>query len=447
MTRTHSLRFRLGLFVTVIAGSLTLVASLLIGVVRWQDQNDQLEDAVRLAAFQLAENGETVIPALDIGVAGDTFAVLLGDPPEVLAQQGDLPESLLLALIDQVWNFTIDNGNAVSVELDDFDVVAAGAFCTDGLACDTAIVGVHRQPLGSFLSRRWAWLAGVPFAIGLIALATSRWLIARALTPVDRMRAELDDITASDLGRRVPVPKSNDELATLGRSMNATIGRLGAAVAANERFVADAAHELRSPITGARAAFEIEAMTTGGGLAADGIGELDRAGRLIDDLLVLARRQGGPRIRVDVDVDDLVRTEINGARSRFPDVDIGGVLEPARLQANPDDVRRVIGNLLENACRYGDKAVQLAVSGSDDNVVVTVDDDGPGIPAEHRLDVFERFTRLDESRARSTGGSGLGLAIVHELVSGLGGTVAIGNSSLGGASLRVELPVKPNADS
>lgn len=446
MSRLHSLRFRLGLFVTLIAASLTLVATLLTGVVQWQDQDDQLTDAARLAAFQLAESEDGTIPDIELDGGGEAFALLLGgvpevpgDPPEVLAQRGELPDALIESLVEEIWFFTTDTDRAVSVKLDGFDAIASGALCTDDRRCDTAIVGVYRESSVSFLLQAWPWIVGAPIAIGLIALVASRWLVARSLAPVDRMRIELDDITASDLGRRVPVPDSNDELATLGQSMNATIGRLGDAVAANERFVADAAHELRSPITGARAAFEIGAMDSTTGLVADGIGELDRASRLIDDLLVLARRQGGPRARVDVDIDDLVRTEMASARLRFPDLDIAGSLEPARLCVNPDDVRRVVSNLLENACRYGDKVVRTTVTRSPNGMVMIVDDDGPGIPVDQRLAVFERFARLDESRARSTGGSGLGLAIVRELVSDLGGSVSIDDSALGGASVRVTL--------
>lgn len=442
MSGTRSLRGRLGLFTALIATTLSAVAALLVGVVRWQNDDTELADAVTLAAFELAEARDPEIPPLNVAPDGDAFAVLLGNPPDVIAQSGDLSDGIVAVLVDEVWQFTIDNGNAVTVDLDDFDAVVAGALCDDETVCDTAIVGVYRGGVVESLLAVWWWIVGVPLVAGLVAYASSRWLVGRSLAPVARMRRELDDITASDLDRRVPVPPTDDELGGLGRSMNATIGRLRDAVAANERFVADAAHELRSPITGARAVFEVNGARTDDDLLAAGLGELDRASRLIDDLLVLARRQAGPRRRsvVDVDVDDVARSLLASARLRYPDLAISGSLDPTRTRADPDDIHRVLANLLDNACRYASTSVQLRVGSAADAVVVTVDDDGPGIPVADRERVFERFARLDESRARSTGGSGLGLAIVRELVTDLGGAVSIGTSESGGASLRVSIP-------
>lgn len=441
MIHTSSLRFRLGLTVGIMTAAAALVAVALVGVLQWQTQTDRLDDAVSLAAFQLAETGAVAVPdTVDVDTDAETFALLLGDPPDVLAQRGDVPADLVDVLVEEIWEFTVDTESAVSAELVDFDVVAAGSLCLDDRVCDTAIVGAYQESLGSYLADRLLWLLGAPIAAGLLAWALTRWLVTRSLAPVDRMRVELDDITASDLDRRVPVPDTDDELAALGHSMNATIGRLGDAVAANERFVADAAHELRSPITGARAAIEVEALQHPDRLLTDGIDELDRAGRLIDDLLVLARRQGRPRQRVAVDLDDLARTEIDRARQRFPDPEISGRLDPAQAMGNADDVRRAIGNLIENACRYGDGTVQVSTTRAAGMAHVVVDDDGPGIDPDQRDVVFDRFARLDESRARDTGGAGLGLAIVRELVSDLDGEVSIGESELGGASIRIRLP-------
>lgn len=444
MRRREALRFRLGVFVTAVAVVLTLATALLLGLLRWQEHRDDLRDSARLAAFRLAEAETASVPALDLELdAGDeAFGLLLDDPPDTLARRGDLSPELVAELIDQVWQFTVDNGAAVSVELDDLDVVAAGAFCSDEAVCDTAIVGVRRGSTGAFLASRWAWIVAAPLLVGLATAAVTWWLVGRSLAPVHRMRSELDHITTTDLGRRVPVPASNDEIEALGRSMNATIERLGDAVAANERFVADAAHELRSPITGVRAALEVRASTDRDGLVVDSIAELDRAGRLVDDLLLLARRQGRPTRAVDVDVDDVARIEVNRARSRFPAIDVTARLQPARVTADPDDLRRVVANLVENACRHGGRHVRVRVGPTAGTVVLAVDDDGPGIAVEHREHVLRRFARLDASRSRHTGGSGLGLAIVDEVVTGLGGTTSIHDSDLGGASVRVELPLE-----
>ena len=439
-----SLRARLGLFVGAVALGLTAVAVVLLGVLRWQEEDQRVEEAVTLAAFQLAEAPTRAEPTLDLDVGIDPFAALYGNPPDRLARTGDIPPGLEQQLIDEIWQFTTDDGAGVTAEFDQpgaGTVVAAGALCADPAVCDTAIVGATRRPLAGYLSDRWYWLVLIPSVAGVAALATTRWLVGRSLRPVDAMRAELDVITATDLDRRVPVPSSGDELGRLGRSMNATIERLGAAVAANERFVADAAHELRSPITGVRAALELEASRSpDSGLLADGVRELDRAGRLVDDLLALAGRQGRPTARADVDVDDVVRDEIAKAEARFPDVRLGHQLTPVRARSNADDLRRVVANLIENACLHGGGEVDVTVERDADRAVIRIDDDGPGIPADRRQAVFERFARLDDSRSRETGGSGLGLAIVRELVADLGGTVAITDGSRGGACVSVTLP-------
>jgi signal transduction histidine kinase len=254
------------------------------------------------------------------------------------------------------------------------------------------------------------------------------------------MREELESITASDLDRRVDTPGTGDELERLGVAMNETIDRLGSAVTANERFVADAAHELRSPITGVRAALEVEAAGSPDGLIADAVTELDRASRLIDDLLLLARRQAGTLDHTDVDLDDVVAASVAAFRTRFERIDIEMHIEPVRVVGDADALRRVVSNLLENACRYGAGRLSVTLVPESDRCVLRVDDDGPGIPGGERSVVFERFARLDASRSRETGGSGLGLAIVDEVVAAHDGTITVAGADLGGARFEVTLP-------
>lgn len=437
----RSLRARLGLFVSVVALSLTLVAGGLVAALRWQEQDNRLEDVVALAAFQLADTASADGIRVEVDGGERPFAVLYGNPPDVLASEGEVSDELARLLVEEIWQFTAQDDNAVSADFTDLGVVAAGAQCADTAVCDTAIVGAHREAFISYLSRHWLWLFAVPSMVGLAVLASTRWLIGRSLQPVEAMRAQLDDITTTDLDRRLPIPPADDELADLGRSMNATIGRLGDAVSANEQFVADAAHELRSPITGVRAALEVEASRSEGGLIEDSLGELGRASRLIDDLLTLARRQGRPAPRSEVDLDDVAHQQMTAAAARFPDVELGRHLAPVRLEANPDDLSRIVANLVDNACQHCDKRVDVELAVVDDRARLVVTDDGPGIPPDQREIVFERFARLDESRSRQTGGAGLGLAIVRELVLSIGGQVIIEDGALGGASVRVELPI------
>ena len=437
----RSLRARLGLFVSVVALSLTLVAGGLVAALRWQEQDNRLEDVVALAAFQLADTASADGIRVEVHGGERPFAVLYGNPPDVLASEGEVSDELARLLVEEIWQFTAQDDNAVSADFTDLGVVAAGAQCADTALCDTAVVGAHREAFISYLLRHWLWLFAVPSMVGLAVLASTRWLIGRSLQPVEAMRAQLDDITTTDLDRRLAMPLVDDELADLGRSMNATIGRLGEAVSANEQFVADAAHELRSPITGVRAALEVEASRSESGLIEDSLGELDRASRLIDDLLTLARRQGRPAPRSEVDLDDVAHQQMTAAAARFPDVELGRHLAPVRLEANPDDLSRIVANLVDNACQHCDKRVDVELAVVDDRARLVVTDDGPGIPPDQREIVFERFARLDESRSRQTGGAGLGLAIVRELVLSIGGQVIIEDGALGGASVRVELPI------
>jgi len=435
----RSLRGRLGALVTGGALVITLVASTAIAVGRWHEENASLVDAVELAAFQLSETSTAAMPAVSVPVGTDSFAVMLDLDANVIGTAGDVPPDLTDTLLVDIWEETTEQDVAVTYRYGNRGIVS-GVPCVDQSVCDSVVVGAREETLAAYLVGHAVWLALPALLAGLLGLVASRWLVGRSLRPVDRMRAELESITATDLDRRVATPRTGDELERLGVALNDTIDRLGTAVEANERFVADAAHELRSPITGVRAALEIEAVRDPDGLIGDGIAELDRASRLIDDLLLLARRQAGTLRHEEVDCDDLVLREITASRTRCPDVVFADAIEPVRVTADPDAVRRVVANLLENACRYGGGLVTVSLTGTDNGCILRVDDDGPGIPPESREIVFERFARLDGSRSRATGGSGLGLAIVHELVTAHGGTVSITGAATGGARFEVTLP-------
>ncbi len=264
-----------------------------------------------------------------------------------------------------------------------------------------------------------------------------------------------DEITTADLSRRVQVPASRDELQALAESMNETIERLERGVEAQRRFTSDAAHELRSPLAGMRAVLEVgqrqpERMASSVDSA---IEQVDRAGRLVDDLLVLARHDAAatPRRRQLADVDDLVRAEVRAAADRFPDVRFDRVgITPVQSSVVATAIGRVVQNLVDNAASHarGVVRVRLGVVTAPDPTgrpvvhwELAVDDDGPGVPVADRVRVFERFARLDESRSRRGGGTGLGLAIVHDLVAEHGGSVAVDDSDLGGATFVVRVPV------
>jgi signal transduction histidine kinase len=259
------------------------------------------------------------------------------------------------------------------------------------------------------------------------------------------MRAEVDAISSTRLDRRVPRPATRDEIGRLADTMNRMLDRLERAHGRQRRFIADASHELRSPIAAVRQQAEVALAhpdrASTGDLAAAVHAESLRMQSLVDDLLLLARadEQALSLRRRPVDLDDLVFTEARRLRDAGMPVDVRGV-SAARVDGDPTTLSRVLHNLGDNAARHARQRIAFVLSEEDGHAELHVDDDGPGVPETDRRRVFERFVRLDESRVH-TGGSGLGLSIVAELVAAHGGTVAIAGGPLGGARVTVRLPL------
>lgn len=288
-------------------------------------------------------------------------------------------------------------------------------------------------------------LIGFPLLLVLVGGAT--WmLVGRALRPVERIRSRVHGIGAGQLADRVPVPAAEDEIARLAVTMNEMLDRLQAGQETQRRFVADASHELRSPIASLMAALDV-IMADESGRSAPELhlvmeAETERMRRLVEDLLLLAKADDtGLRIqRTDVDLDDLVGVEVRRLRTANG-VAVEGVVPPVRVTGDAAKLSQVLRNLADNAVQAAHRKVRFTLAEELGTATVTVEDDGDGIPAEERSRVFERFVRLDVSRARGSGGSGLGLAIVREVVRGHGGTVEVTDSPLGGARFVVRLPV------
>jgi signal transduction histidine kinase len=290
------------------------------------------------------------------------------------------------------------------------------------------------------LVRTLLW--GVPALILLVA-ATTRLLVGLALGPVGAITDEVADITQADLHRRVPEPGTSDEIARLAITMNEMLARLEASSKRQQRFVADASHEMRSPLASSRAVLEVAALHPGSVdnlLAAIGDSLIDhqRLETLVADLLTLARLDGSEthKRRVPTDLEALTRTVVD--RRVEPDVTLTSTGSAIALVDGPQ-IDRVLTNLLDNAVRHRRSRTEVTVSRGDTTVDITVDDDGPGIPEPERNRVFEPFTRLDAARTADQG-TGLGLAIVAEIVGDLGGKVRLVDSPLGGASFVVSLP-------
>jgi len=214
------------------------------------------------------------------------------------------------------------------------------------------------------------------------------------------------------------------------------------------RFVADAAHELRSPVASIRQHAEVASAhpeTTDVGELATTVGaEGARLQALVDDLLLLARLDEGAGVaREEVDLDDLVLAEAERLRTTTTDEIRTHDVHAGRVRGDPRSLERLVRNLGDNAARHA-ATVAFSLAARDGHVPLTVDDDGPGIPVAERDRMFERFVRLDEGRGRADGGTGLGLAIAREVARAHGGDVMLADSSLGGLRAEVSLPAAQN---
>jgi signal transduction histidine kinase len=258
----------------------------------------------------------------------------------------------------------------------------------------------------------------IVFPLLLLVCAVIAWrVIGAALAPVEELRSGASRIDGSSADERLPVPPSRDEIAALATTLNEMLDRVAAARRTQRAFVADAAHELRSPLATMRTQLEVaERLGEGGELPEDLRPEVARLSALVEDLLLLARADDDRslgRVAGPVELGRLVEDVVG--RYATARVRVRCSVPPGEgltVEASYDDLYRALTNLVDNAVRHATTGVEVAVSGSG----VSVTDDGHGIPEEDRERVFDRFTRLDEARDRDSGGSGLGLAIARELL-------------------------------
>lgn len=325
----------------------------------------------------------------------------------------------------------------------EFWVFATGVTSARGGA--TVVVGADREPVEKVVGTVALLLVAVgPFVVALVAFATYR-LVGAALSPVEDIRSRVASISGARLIERVPVPDTHDEIARLALTMNHMLERLEAGQRAQQRFVSDASHELRSPLATITAALELaEARPElrDAALLNDSLlPEARRMRRLIEDLLVLARSDETDAAAVsgDVDLEDLLYEEAKRVQATS-DVATELSIVPVRVSGDPYALARMVRNVVDNAVRHAESRIMLSCSVSGDDAVIVIDDDGPGVPVSERTRVFDRFVRLDSSRTRDEGGAGLGLAIVADTVAAHGGSVRVTDAATGGARFEIRLP-------
>jgi len=277
-------------------------------------------------------------------------------------------------------------------------------------------------------------------------------LARRALAPIDHLAGEARRITADRLHERLSVPNAHDEIGRLAAVINDTFARLESSFDQLRRFTADASHELRTPLSVIRGIGELglgETRTPAEYKEAMGsmLEEVDRLTRLVDTLLQLSRGDAGT-VRLSpepLDLADLARDVASSlailAEERRQRLQVDAP-QPVPVRADRLVLRDAVANLVDNAIKYGPPESQIGITVRADTIEasLTVSDQGPGIPAEHRDRIFDRFYRVDEGRSRGAGGTGLGLAIAKWAVEANGGQISFVPAA-GGGAFRITLPL------
>jgi len=430
-------RVRVTATAVAVVGAVLIVAA--IAMVLFVDRSlaAQAADDATLRAQQIADAGVT-----------DGSTIVVADPEEEFVQV--LDRSTVVASSANVAGLpplaTPGPEEAVRVPVPDipgpFIAVSEAGQGTGGAR--TVVVGLNIDDVVEARKLVAISLAiGVPVVLLIVGLVTW-WIVGRTLRPVEEIREEVERISSRELGRRVPVPAGGDEVGRLAATMNRMLERLERSQERRRRFVADAAHELRSPVAAIRQQAEVAAehpeTTDVGELAGDVLAEDERLQRLVEDLLLLARiDERAPEVE-EVDLDDLVLAAAERVRATSTiEVDTRGV-SAGRVRGERTSLERVVRNLVDNADRHARTRVAVGLAAHDGHVVLAIEDDGPGIDPADRDRALERFVRLDGARDRASGGAGLGLSIVRDVTRAHGGSLELGESSLGGLLVRVELP-------
>jgi signal transduction histidine kinase len=316
-------------------------------------------------------------------------------------------------------------------EVESYRVWAVGADTPHGMV--TVYVGTSLESVGEAMATlRRTLLVGLPLLVVLLGLGTTL-LVGRAFAPIDRIRTEVDAISAASRGRRVTVPRADDEVGRLAMTMNQMLGRMEVADLRQREFTGNAAHELQGPLAAIRAQLEVALAhperSDWTQTATDVLADAMRLERLVKDLLFLARADSADAqpFRV-VRLDQVVREEAARLGSvGYGAFDLSGVA-PAVVAGHRGDLGTLARNLLDNGARHARTAVRVGTGTSDGEAWLEVSDDGEGVPVDERERIFERFHRIDAARPRGRGGSGLGLAIARAVAVRHGGTLVLADS-------------------
>ncbi|MDH5505097.1 MAG: ATP-binding protein, partial [Acidimicrobiia bacterium] len=405
MSDRGSVRYRITAVATWVVALVLIVASVILVAT----QRVQLTNGVDAALQQRAAD-ILLIQSSELGASGEEgFAQIINEDTEVIASSRNLagqpPLPIPYRLGDEDRIQTVDD---LAVDDDVFRVLSRTVSTADGRAV-LHVGATFDTVLESTRTLVGALLVTIPIVAASLA-ALVWWLVGRTLDPVEAIRAEVADIGATDLHRRVPIPKNEDEISRLAETMNGMLERLDEAVGRQQRFVGDASHELRSPLARMRTELEVELSMGQNPQLESVLEEVVELQTLIEDLLELAKTDANSTVSVKtpVDLDDVVFREVANLPSGVVDI---SKVSAAQVFGDRVQLGRAVRNLVENASRHAVERVVISLQETDGEAVLIVTDDGPGIPIEKHELVFERFGRIDAARNRADGGTGLGLAI------------------------------------
>ncbi|WP_370968440.1 ATP-binding protein [Amycolatopsis sp. cg9] len=426
----YSTRFRVA--VTAFAASAVALGAMSVWFVL--QAQDRLENAATQIAYARAQ---AIVQLLDTGARPADLALLVRDSIfEVTDRSGHRVASCPALRGASLGGYdadvtlppyAIDRADPASVgcapELGGFDE-ALTAHVIHEVSGDSkydVYAGVPIDPAGQAAvdSVRTVLTFGVPAVALLIGVIA--WLaVRRSLRPVEAIRGEVAEIGAHDLSRRVPAPRSGDEIARLAGTMNAMLARLDEAVTRQGRFTSDASHELRTPLASLRTQLEVllahPDRLDWRHACENALLDVTRLQDLVADLVLLGKLDHAGPDRLEPVLLPEAAEAVAAGRAELV-VSGAPVVRGHRAR-----LERLVRNLVDNAERHAASRVVVEVSAVDGRAVLTVTDDGPGIPEADRERVFDRFVRLDDARARDDGGSGLGLAIVADIARAHGGT-------------------------
>ncbi len=445
MPRSWSLRRRV-----LLASSLVVVVGLAVGVLGFtlslsRILTNSATEAAKVQAIQIASvisAGEyTPSTAVNGLPTQGSLIQVLDDAGVVIAASDSSATTPITRDRPSPGQMFVSAASQVGDEADPYVIVVRGVSDPSGHRY-ILVVATPQNTESRTVQVATALLAGAACVLAVVLLLLIHRILSSALKPVDRIRRQVAAISTAGSRERVTVPPTGDEIADLATTMNEMLDRLARADATTRRFISDASHELRSPLATIRTTLETSEHTPEPENALLQ-SETLRLQHLVEDLLTLAKADDhGLVLRHDeVDVDDLVNAEAQRLRA-VSQCAVTTVVSAARVRGDADRIAQILRNLTDNALRHTTNGIRLSVAPGAGSVVVHVDNQGEPIAEEHRDAIFERFTRLDDSRARDGGGSGLGLAIARTLAGAHGGTVTAGQAPDGWCRFTLTLPLE-----